>query len=99
MFGRKGALVIHRRSGFDLRNSEAFQYFERLGWDRLPCSTIRGIVQIVAFRADIAHLFDRDAKREKSLLFKWLDQYWDLIRPQLEQTKLEITFEEPRDSA
>jgi hypothetical protein len=96
---RERSLVTRRRSGFDLRNSEAFQYFEHMGWDRLPYPTIRGIVQVVAFRAEIGHLFDRDAKREKSLLFKWLDQYWDLLRPQLEHAQLEITFEQPRDSA
>jgi hypothetical protein len=82
--------VTKRRCGFDMRASQAFRYFETLGWDKIPYAQLRGFIQIIAGLAEVGHLLDRDSKREKRLLFQWIDQYWDLLKPHLDQTKLEI---------
>jgi hypothetical protein len=33
---------------------------------------------------------DRDDKRQKSLLFKWFDDHWDILEPLANATELEI---------
>jgi hypothetical protein len=82
--------VTKRRCKFDMKTSESFKYFEPLGWDKIPYAQLRGFIQIIAGRAEIGHLLDRDSKREKRLLFQWLDQYWNVLKPHLDETKLEI---------
>jgi hypothetical protein len=85
--------VNKRRRCFDMKHSEAFRYFESLGWDKIPFAQLRGLIQIIAGLADIGYLLDRDSKREKRLLFQWIDHHWDLLKPHLDQTKLEIALD------
>jgi hypothetical protein len=84
--------VAKRRHKFDLKQSQSYQYFQRLNWTRFPHRSLLGIIKIVAKEAGIERLLDRDSKRGKWLLFQWIDEHWDVMGPYLNETELEITI-------
>jgi hypothetical protein len=81
---------IARRRGFDMKSTRAYKYFEALGWNAIPRTHLCGLVKIMAKDAGILHRLDRDAKREKCILFQWLDENWELLEPYANRVILEI---------
>jgi hypothetical protein len=51
-------------------------------------------IMIVAVEAKLGAELDRCAKREKKLLYAWMEQHWDALLPILEHTMV-ITEMEP----
>jgi hypothetical protein len=89
--------VIRRQCGFNLNQSQAYKYFQKQGWDKIPRPQLCGFVKILAFGAGIFNLLDRDAKREKRILFLWLEEHWDQIKPVADTVILEYIIKDPAE--
>jgi hypothetical protein len=86
--------VALRRSGFDVQNSPAYRYFKNENWHSMKLRQLCGFVKVLAFEAGIAARLDRDAKRERSILFKWLTDNWSILEPVARTVVFEYTIDD-----
>jgi hypothetical protein len=86
--------VTLRRSGFDVQNSPAYKYFKTENWHSMKLRQLCGFVKVLAFEAGIAARLDRDAKRERSILFKWLTDNWSILEPVARTVVFEYTIDD-----
>jgi hypothetical protein len=81
-----------RLVGFDYLRCEAYLEFHRRDWLALKFPESVALVTILARRAGLS--IDRESKRRKPLLFHWLHNHWDAIKPLLDQVELVYESEE-----
>jgi hypothetical protein len=85
------AKIAARMSGFTAAGSPSRQYFQEKEWDGLQRLKV---LTIAAYGADEAKLeLDRDAKRSLKVLWVWMDDNWNRIKPILDR----IVLAEPGD--
>jgi hypothetical protein len=90
-FGASLALREERRQiqsrlqNFDSLQSEAYRVFTERGWTKLKFPQLSSICELLAERAGLS--MDREAKRRKEVLFKWLDDNWQPVLPHLGEVK------------
>jgi hypothetical protein len=85
--------VAARRREFDMESSRAWKCFAARRYNIIPLTFLVGIVKVLAGAAGLANRIDRDAKREKRLLFHWLECHWELLNPHMNSLMIEIEIE------
>jgi hypothetical protein len=73
---------------FHMESSRAFLFFREKKWTELPMPHLVSIAELFAKEANIA--IDREAKRRKGVLFKWLEDNWAAVLPLAEDLRLEF---------
>jgi hypothetical protein len=77
-----------RMQGFEYRRCAAWQEFERRGWAQLRFPEYVSIALVLSNASNIA--LDRESKRRKPVLFKWLDDNWLVVQPILQRLDIEF---------
>jgi hypothetical protein len=78
--------IMDRVRGFDMAKSPAFQAFKQRQITGRKFPEIVSICELLAEQANVP--MDRESKRRKPLLFRWLDANWDRIEPALQTVTL-----------
>jgi hypothetical protein len=73
---------------FHPENSRPFLFFKENKWTDLAMPQLVSIAELFAKDANIP--IDREAKRRKGVLFKWLDDHWDALLPYAQELRLEF---------
>lgn len=76
--GRDARRIKDRLNGFQISTSEAYITITQCFSKNITMSDLLIIAKILAQTFKI-HL-DRDAKRDKRVLFKWFQEKWEIIR-------------------
>jgi hypothetical protein len=84
--------ITNRMIGFDYVASEAYHEFDRRNWCKLKFPECVSLVSVLA--ANVGLTVDRESKRRKPVLFHWLQNHWDSIRPLLDQIELVYVSDE-----
>jgi hypothetical protein len=71
-----------------MESSDGYKEFKKKGWTDLLMPELRSVGQAMAHIANIE--LDREAKRRKSVFFKWLDENWEVLQPVI--PGLDLTF-------
>jgi hypothetical protein len=80
-------LIAQRVRDFSVTDSRPWHYFVSCNMDKL---SVKEFVTIGRAMAAEAHLnIDREAKRRKEVLFRWMDDNWDKIVPILPTLRYE----------
>jgi hypothetical protein len=79
-------LIDDRIRDFDFSHSAPFRFFQERGWGELKFPEMKSICEVLAQKGHVA--MDREAKRRKSVLFKWLETNWTQLRPLVEELEL-----------
>jgi hypothetical protein len=79
--------IDQRIRGFDFRKSIPFQRLEEKGYGHLKFSELLSMSEVIAQRASLS--LDRQAKRRKRVLFKWLADHWQIIEPHFERMEIQ----------
>jgi hypothetical protein len=67
-------------------SSPAKRYFKDREWDKATFSDLREVAAAMAHVAEIP--MERAHRRWKNVMFKWLDQNWQRLKPIADQTEL-----------
>jgi hypothetical protein len=84
--------IANRMVGFDYAKSEAYHEFDRREWSKLKFPECVSLATVLA--EHIGLTIDREAKRRKPVLFHWLQNHWDSIRPLLDQIELRFVSDD-----
>ncbi|KAH0790928.1 hypothetical protein GPJ56_005063 [Histomonas meleagridis] len=87
---RKRRNPYHHNPKFDYKSSNIYQVFKENGWDKLVFSDVSKIGKM--FSDYLQKDLSRDAKREKTHLFKWFEDNFEEIQPLIPY--VEIIYEE-----
>jgi hypothetical protein len=79
-------LIDDRIRNFDVNHSKPFVFFQERGWGDLKFPELKSICEVLSQKGRVP--MDREAKRRKSVLFKWLEDNWVQLRPLVEELKL-----------
>jgi hypothetical protein len=74
--------IEDRLRGFCYEKSEPYHFFKCRGWNTLRFPVLVQICVSIAEKANVT--IDREAKRRKQVLFKWLSEHW----PELEESAI-----------
>jgi hypothetical protein len=86
-------MISERVRDFSSTDSRPWKFFLEHGWDKLSVKEYVGIGQVLAAEARLE--MDREAKRRKEVLFKWMDDHWDELTPFLNRLNLEFEEHKP----
>jgi hypothetical protein len=71
-----------------MESSAPYRFFEERNWTKF---TVPEMASIGALLGDAAKIgLDREAKRRKAGLFKWLDEHWEACLPFAQRIRLEF---------
>jgi hypothetical protein len=85
---REHALIAEKLNGFDMKSSRPYQYFVQRQWETLGLDELLGIATVMCHCAGIR--LNRESKRRKPVLFKWLDENWDRLLPVADNVKIAL---------
>jgi Flp pilus assembly protein TadG len=71
--------IKKRTSNFDHRASAPYQFFAQQKWNTLTLPEQVAIGEVIAHEAQVT--MDREAKRRKAVMFKWMADNWDRLYP------------------
>jgi hypothetical protein len=74
-------VIQERLHNFNYLDCAAYQEFTLRQWSKLKFPEICSICELLAEQARVN--MDREAKRRKEVLFKWLDENWVKVSPHL----------------
>jgi hypothetical protein len=63
-----------------------FLFFKEKGWSQLTFPELVAVSKVIGHEANLA--IDREAKRRKPVLFKWLDDNWEQMKEYAEKIEL-----------
>jgi hypothetical protein len=81
-------IIADRVRDFCCDDSRPWKFFVERGWHQLSMKEYVGIGQVLACEANLE--IDREAKRKKPVLLKWMDDNWDTLSPLLMHLRLEL---------
>jgi hypothetical protein len=84
-------VIDQRLQNFRLKDSRAYQFFEDRKWTELRVPEMVSIGQLFALAAELE--MDREAKRRKEVLFRWMEDNWEACRPHAMELQLEFAPE------
>jgi hypothetical protein len=76
-----------RIRGFEMKQSRPYNAMVAKGFATEKFSTLLSIGTILADHAGLT--IDRQAKRRKTVFYKWLDDHWDQLAPHLGYLEME----------
>jgi hypothetical protein len=79
-----------RIHNFAFSSSAPYRFFEQRGWTQLTFPELVAVGEVIGHETHIT--MDREAKRRKPVLFKWLDDNWSRMKEYAE--KMELFFDE-----
>jgi hypothetical protein len=80
-------ILNNRLQSFEMKKSKSFFFFQEQGWTTRPFSNLVSIAELFSHKTGI--LMDRESKRRKTLLFKWLEDNWEACLPYAQRLDLE----------
>jgi hypothetical protein len=72
-------IISQRVGSFSTRESRPWKYLQGRGLDQLSSKELLGIAHVLAKETNLQ--IDREARRRKGMLVKWMDDNWDVIFP------------------
>jgi hypothetical protein len=81
--------IDSRIKDFDLLTSLPYQRFQERGWDAMKFPELVSVCEILAREAGVT--IDREAKRRKTVLYKWLADNWAVLDPQIDCIELKFS--------
>jgi hypothetical protein len=79
-----------RTQNFQVEESAPYRYFAQRDWASASFKELQSIASVIAQTAGIP--LDRESKRRKPLLFKWLDEHWAQLKPVADATEADFVF-------
>jgi hypothetical protein len=80
------SLLEARLRNFDLASSPPYQLFQAKGWHSMKFPEMVSVCEVLAKESHVP--MDREAKRRKTVLFKWLSDNWMQLKPQIDTLQL-----------
>jgi hypothetical protein len=74
--------IDDRIKDFDLLTSLPYRRFHQLGWDTMKFPELASVCEILAKEVGVA--IDREAKRRKTVLYKWVADNWAALEPHID---------------
>jgi hypothetical protein len=82
-------MILQRVRDFSMTGSRPWRYFRDRGWDKLSVKECVGIGRVLSSETGLD--MDREAKRRKEVMFKWMDDHWNAFEPVLGRISLQFT--------
>jgi hypothetical protein len=79
-------IIDARIRDFDLNRSQPYAVFHAKGWSAMKFPEMVSVCEVLAKEGRV--VMDREAKRRKIVLFKWMSDNWDVLRPHIDNVEL-----------
>jgi hypothetical protein len=84
------SLLEAQLRNFDLGSSPPYQLFQAKGWNSMKFPEMVSVCEVLSKESHVQ--MDREAKRRKTVLFKWLSDNWTQLKSHVDS--LQLMFED-----
>jgi hypothetical protein len=82
------AIIDARIRNFDINSSPPYAVFQAKGWNTMKFPEMVSVCEVLAKEGRVT--MDREAKRRKPVLFKWMSDNWEVLKLHIDN--LELVF-------
>jgi hypothetical protein len=81
-------IIRDRTTNFDMENSRPWRYLTNRGWNGISLDELIGLAKLMAHHTRVP--IDREAKRRKPVLVKWMEDNWDALLPVADRLSIDF---------